>query len=366
MEIEIKCSNKNHREINAISYRIWCNVYLCKKCLNYHSELLESHNISDLDKNVQENFTGLCKEHGHRVELSFYCKAHNQLCCAACLSKIKEKGNGQHHECEVCSIDEIKETKRNNLNKNIKLLEEFSSKIDDSINELKNIFKNISKKKEELKINIAKIFTKIRTTINEREDENLAEVEKIYEESFFKEDIIKISEKLPNQIKISLKNGKDLNEKWDDDKKKLNSKINDCINIENNIKTINELIQTIEKCNSQKMTIKFLPKGNDINPFLEVLTKFGEITYSENNVNDFKFKFRLGQNYSINENGKIATKNGSGNSWNCTIFGGREIPKNSLSKWKIKLNSDSKQFWEFIIGIGPKIKLIFMINVRAL
>lgn len=57
-------------------------------------------------------------------------------------------------------------------------------------------------------LNISKIFTKIRTTINEREDEILEEVEKLYDELFFKEDIIKISEKLPNQIKIYLEKEK--------------------------------------------------------------------------------------------------------------------------------------------------------------
>ena len=40
-----------------------------------------------------------------------------------------------------------------------------------------------------------------------------------------KESIIKYSEKLPNQIKISLWNGKVLDKEWDDNKKKLNSKI---------------------------------------------------------------------------------------------------------------------------------------------
>ena len=59
-------------------------------------------------------------------------------------------------------------------------------------------------KKEELKLNISKTFTKIRTSINDREDEILSRVEKIYNESFFKEDKIKISEKLPVQIKLSL------------------------------------------------------------------------------------------------------------------------------------------------------------------
>ena len=96
-----------------------------------------------------------------------------------CLSRIKEKGNGQHHDCDVCTIEEIENEKKNNLDNNIKLLEDFSKNIQNSINELQKIFDDISIKKEELKLNIAKIFTKIRTTINDREDEILLQVEKI-------------------------------------------------------------------------------------------------------------------------------------------------------------------------------------------
>ena len=348
MENSKKCSNKNHREIEATNYCIECNVYLCKKCLIYHSELLEAHHISKLDKNINEIFTGLCPELNHRIELSFFCKTHNQLCCAACLSKMKENGNGQHRDCEVCLIDEIKEEKKSNLDKNIKLLESLSAKIENSINELKILFKNINDKKEEMKLNVSKIFTKIRSAINEREDQILLEIDKQYNEYFFNENFLKICDKLPNQIKLSLENGKSLNGEWDNDKRKINYKIFDCINIENNIKNINELKGNIEACNSKNIDIEFLPDDDGINLFLEKIKIFGQICKA-----DFKFKFKPGKNYSVSDNGLIATKNNGGNNWNCTIIGNREIPKNRISKWKIKLNSSTKQSWDILIGIGP-------------
>lgn len=62
MKDEKKCSNKNHLDINAINYCIECNLYLCKKCLNYHLELFESHHIINSDRNKNEIFTGLCLE----------------------------------------------------------------------------------------------------------------------------------------------------------------------------------------------------------------------------------------------------------------------------------------------------------------
>ena len=191
MEKEKKCSNKNHQEIKAINYCFECNLYLCNKRSNYHLELFENHHTTGLDKIANDIFTGICLEPNHRDELVFYCKTHNQLCCGACLSRIKEKGNGQHHDCDVCSIEEIIDEKKNNLNDNIKLLEDFSTNIENSINELKKIFNNINEKKEEIKLNIAKIFTKIRNTINEREDEILLQVAKFIMNLFLKRILLK-------------------------------------------------------------------------------------------------------------------------------------------------------------------------------
>ena len=180
MEEPKKCSNKKHSEINAISYCIECNFYLCNKCNNNHKEYLETHHIKDLDKNNQEIFTGLCTELNHKIQLEYYCKNHNILCCAACLCKIKSNGNGKHHDCEVCLIKEIEEEKKNKLKENIKYLEESSKNMQESINKLKEIYEKIIENKEVIKLKISKIFTKIRTLINEREDQLLLELDKIH------------------------------------------------------------------------------------------------------------------------------------------------------------------------------------------
>jgi len=66
----------------------------------------------------------------------------------------------------------------------------------------------MNKNKEELKLNIQKIFTKIRSEINNREDQLLIEIDKKLENLFYKEDIIKEKEKLPLKIKDSLEKGK--------------------------------------------------------------------------------------------------------------------------------------------------------------
>ena len=103
-----KCSLTKHSEIDAIYFCQECKVNFCNKCENYHSEIFENHHLFKLDKNNKEIFTGFCKEENHFDKLSYFCKTHNQLCCAACISKIKGKGNGQHTDCDIVFIEDIK------------------------------------------------------------------------------------------------------------------------------------------------------------------------------------------------------------------------------------------------------------------
>ena len=79
--------------------------------------------------------------------MEFYCKNHNKLCCVACISKIETKGYGQHKDCDICIIEDIKEEKKNKLKENIKYLENLSNNLNNSIKELKELFGKIDEKK---------------------------------------------------------------------------------------------------------------------------------------------------------------------------------------------------------------------------
>ena len=360
MEEHKKCSWKKHQDIDAISYCIECNVFMCNKCLNAHSEFLEDHHKCNLDKNFKDVFTGICKEKNHNIQLEFYCSNHNELCCAACLSKIKNKGYGQHHECNVSSIEDIKEQKINKLKENIKYLEDISKTIENSVNELKQQFEKINEKKEELKNKISTVFTQIRSALNEREDQLLLEVDKKFEDLFFKENLIKEGKKLPLTIKNCIEKGKIINQDCEQNKITLNSKINECINIENIIKNINEINNNIEKESLDNIKISFAPEKDELNTFLGKIKEFGTLIIEENNKdineeNKLLFKFKPGENYIVNENGHIATKTSGGNDWNCTIIGDKEIPKNKTSKWMIRINNFEikSNTWNVLIGIGP-------------
>ena len=248
MDVQKNCSLKKHNEIDAVIYCQECNINMCNKCSNHHSELFENHIVYQIGK--EKINSGLCKEESHKSELKFYCKNHNILCCGICITKIKGNGFGQHSDCDICMIEKIADEKINKLEGNRKYLEDISLKVTNSVNELKKLVNKIDENKQELKIKVSKIFTKLRNVINEREDKLLLDIDKIFNESFFDEKIVKQSEKLPKKIKENLDKGKKLEKEQGDGVKKLNLIINDCIDIENSITMIKKMEDIIKKCNT--------------------------------------------------------------------------------------------------------------------
>jgi len=286
-----KCSSLKHNENDAISFCQECSICMCNKCENLHSELFQNHHIFKLDKytDIADIFTGFCKEKNHQVELKYFCKTHNILCCAECTTKIKKNYSGQHHDCDICLIEDVENDKKNKLKENIKILEDLSINLQTIINDSKTVFEKVDKNKEELKMNIQKIFTKLRNTLNDREDELLLKIDKKYNELYLNEEIIKEIDKFPNKIKISLEKGKEIENNWNNNK--LNSLINDCLNNENNIKNINKIKESISKNNSLKFEFTFIPKEDGINQFLENIKKFGNIKDNSIKIFDSKIEF---------------------------------------------------------------------------
>ena len=285
MEEKIKCSLEEHKQIKAIKYCPECRIYMCNKCENYHSSpLFKNHNPYSIT-NSEESFTGICQEKNHFNKLEYFCKNHNKLCCVTCLCKLNEKGEGQHKDCNVCYLENIKKEKKNKLKENIIYLENLQSKLGESLEKMKNIFENIEKDRNNIKLEIQNIFTKLRNVLNNREDGLLLLVDSIFYNNYFSEDMIKNGEKLPKQIKISIDNGKLIDKDWDNNN--LNYYINNCINIENNIKNINIINEKINKFDKNKIKLFFSPKINEIEKFINQINSFGKIyCYSDYSSND--------------------------------------------------------------------------------
>ena len=284
-----KCSSNRHPEIDAVFYCQDCKKYFCNKCQNMHSDILEDHNAINLNK-INEVFIDKCKEENHINKLEFFCKEHNILCCVACTSKIKNEGiYGQHHDCNVYHIKDIKDEKRNKLKENINNLEELYKHIEKIIEESERIFEEINKNKEELKMKVQLIFTKIRNVLNEKEDKLLNDIEEEYNKIYFKENLIKESEKLPNKIKKSIEKGKIIDKEWNENN--LCSLINECINIENNIKEINIINDNIKKYNLNKdKKIIYNTEEEDIKNMINNIQNFGKIITDK--YDDYKIEIK--------------------------------------------------------------------------
>ena len=283
-----KCSLKKHSEIDAIIFCQDCKTYFCNKCNNYHSEIFENHKTINL-KGEKEIFINACKNHAYKLDI--YCKKHNTLCCSACVSKIKEEGYGQHFDCDVCHIKNIKDDKRNKLKENINQLEGLANQMEKSINEIKVIFEEINKSKEDLKLKVQSIFTKIRNALNEKEDKLLLDIDNQYNDKYFKEDLIKECERLPNKIKKSIDKGKIIEKEWDENN--LSSLINDCINIEKNIQKINKINDNIKKSKSNKDSkIEYNIKDEQIDILMDYIQNFGKITSEANLYDDYKIEMK--------------------------------------------------------------------------
>ena len=268
--MELKCSLIDHKNIDAILFCQICKVYLCNKCLDFHSKLFQNHITQKLTKENKEIFTGLCLENEHRNILEYYCKNHNQLCCAACISKIKDEKNGKHKDCEIYKLIDIKPEKEKKFKQNYAKLQDISKSLEPTINEFKLLIDEVNKNKEELIKEIQKAFTNLRNALNKREEQLLLEVEEINKEKYFDDDMIKESEKLSERVKKCLESVNILKDK----KNELNYEINYYIEFENNLNKINEIEQKIYKCNSNNIKITFEFNNNEIE---NIIKKIGYI-----------------------------------------------------------------------------------------
>ena len=163
-------------------------------------------------------------------------------------------------------------------------MENLSITFQQSIDKLKRIYENISNNKEELKLNIQKVFTKLRNEINNREDKILDEVDKIFNEIFFDENLLKKSEKITKQIKINLDESKIIDKDWEDNDKSL-SLINNCIDIENNIKYIIEINNNVIKHTSTDIKVNFFSESEKL---LNEINNFGKIIHINDTEDTFE------------------------------------------------------------------------------
>ena len=198
-----KCSSKLHQEINAINYFQECRLYLCEKCQLNHQDLYD-HILLNIINNTKEIHNKQCTEKNHINNLDFYCEKHNKLCCLACISDANIEGYGCHKNCKAVLIEDLKNQKNNEFKGYINDLNSLFNSATESIKELKEIFDEMNNEKEEMKIQIQKIFTKLRNELNSREEMLLMKIDEKFDKCFTNEENMRQYEKLPNKIQKSI------------------------------------------------------------------------------------------------------------------------------------------------------------------
>lgn len=138
-----------------------------------------------------------------------------------------------------------------------------------------------------------------------------------------------LKKKTINQTEFNMKINKQL--------ENLNKEVNRLKNENDGFK------KKIEEIQNENKDLK-----NSIKELKEEIINLKKNIDKDNDI--FNFIFKEGKNYDVTKNGKIATRN-NGQGFNCTIVGNKEIPKNKITKWNIKINSNILN--AFIVGVGP-------------
>ena len=161
---------------------------------------------------------------------------------------------------------------------------------------------------------------------------------------FGDEKIIKEGEKLPNKIKISLEKGKSIDNDWNNNK--LGSILNICINIEDNIKNMNLIIDGIKKYKiNNDIKSEFNIEDEKYDNFIKHIESLGNIKVKTNidslilkSEDEFiKFYNLISSQININKN-------------NITLLYRLSRDGLNLDKVKEKINNKSNLIFLFLAG----------------
>ena len=327
------CSFKDHKEIESVCYCQECKIYMCNNCTEYHKGLFEGHNLIN-NNEKKEIVDEYCQHENHFQKLGYFCRNHNELCCAACIAKIKNNGDGEHSDCDICILKEIKTEKKSILEENMKYIAEITSNIDKSLEEIKELIEFVTNKKDVLRQKIEEEFNELRNEINKREETLISELENIYNNLFFEENFIKNYEEVYNKIRAADEKGRRINEYWNDDNKII-IVISNCIEIEKNIKEYNKMKDYWNKCDYNR-NVKIYLNDENMNEILESIKTFGMVSYDNYRFKECPKYINDNRRYIISgENDNILTKIGKNN------YAGAickfELNKKRNHQWKIKI-----------------------------
>ena len=343
-QINSNFSLDKHKNKNAIMECEYCDIKLCNECSEIHSKFLPNHHLIEIKDSKIFNFKSKCSYDKHKkMALNYDCENHNELCCALCLCVKQDDYFGIHNKCKILSINEIKNIKKQNLNNNIKKLDEFLKLLNEKKDNIANILKQQEENKEDIKKKIANYFTQIRNIINEREDELI----KIIDEKFNVEKIsneeLKNYKIISKESKYLLEIGNEISKNWDEN---LNIEmLQKCIKIEKMNEKLDIFIKKLNEKENNNKEYYFYPIFEDIEKFKKNLKNYAYFAKPLS----FKSCPKDLNSYKISgKNRNIVTKTDS--QYVGAIID-TPLEKNSITKWTIKILSI--QIPHICLGVAP-------------
>ena len=280
---------------------------------------------------------GFCSKH-KEYKNELFCLTENKTICYKCA--YHDCSNHQKKEIEI-----LKNEKKNIYISNIENLKLLTEKIKKEFEELKFEYEEKKRLKNKLIQDINIKFNELINFISELKSKLIIKIENFFNTNDYQNKINNLSQyslkDITEEKNLKLKKWNELN---------INSMNKEILNIENDLKKINDIIKKKEKKKEQNLL------SINESAFIKIINFIKESEFEFFIDNYLYFNFQKGENYELSKNGKIATKINGGNSWNCTIFGDTKLPKNKICKWKIRLNKFSMKsgnFWDICIGVGP-------------
>ena len=118
-----KCRKHND---NGVKYCLECELWLCNKCLEIHSEFNSMHTLEELEHPIHQ----ICEEHGEITK--FYCEVCKKEICPLCIIR-----HGKHYEHTYIRLEDFEiltnEIKMKFKYKNFEQLSEHLKEIEDKL-----------------------------------------------------------------------------------------------------------------------------------------------------------------------------------------------------------------------------------------
>ena len=178
-----KCS---HCQDPAINHCASCEMFMCKKCSDWHSSwpVIKNHNVlcvqelSNRENEMKMKRKLYCLKHDEKI-LEYYCETCKELCCIDCVVLNHQKPN---HSC--VGIREVAHTQRNTLQSSCTTLDEKLSEGKEALSKILDVMKSLKENakaaKDQVKENKEKILKIFVEKLDERAKKVNEGVDKVY------------------------------------------------------------------------------------------------------------------------------------------------------------------------------------------